>query len=168
MNTFFKSQVSYSPLTWMMHNRKLNNKINRLHERYLHVTYDDSLSSFEELLERYNSVSVHNRNIQCLAVELYKVFKGICPDIMKDVFPLSPSSNYDIRSRRTFTTRSVKTVYCGTESLSYLTPNDWELISNNIELLENFPKFKKVMKYCKPDACPCWLCRLHILQVGFV
>ena len=98
MNTFFKSQVSYSPLTWMMHNRKLNNKINRLHERYLHVTYDDSLSSFEELLERYNSVSVHNRNIQCLAVELCKVFNGICPDIMKDVFPLSPSSNYDIRS----------------------------------------------------------------------
>ena len=45
------------------------------------------------------------------------------PNTVKDVFPLSTSSNYDIRSRRTFTTRSVKTVYYGTDSLSYLAQN---------------------------------------------
>ena len=89
MNALFKLQFSYSPLTCMMHSRKVNNKISRLHERCLRVTYDDGLSSFEELLERDNSVSVHNRNIQCLAIELYKVFNDICPDIMKDVFPLT-------------------------------------------------------------------------------
>ena len=90
MNALFKSQFSYSPLTWMMYSRKLNNKITRLHERCLRcmLTYD-GLSSFEELLERDNSASVHNRNIQCLAIELYKVFNDICPDIMKDVFPLT-------------------------------------------------------------------------------
>ena len=77
MNAFFKSQFSYSPSTWMMHSRKLNNKINRLHQRCLRVTYNDVLSSFEELLERDNSVSVHNRNVQCLAIELYKAFNGI-------------------------------------------------------------------------------------------
>ena len=145
MNAFFKSQFSYSPLTWMMHSRKLNNKINRLHERFLRVTYNDVLSSFEELLERDNPVSVHNENIQCLAIELCKVFNDIYPDIMKDVFRLSTSSNYDIRSRRTFTTRSVKIVYYGTESLSYLTPKVWELIPNNIKSLENLPKFKKAI-----------------------
>ena len=58
MNTFFKSQFSYSPLTWMMHSRKFNNKINRLHKRCLRITYNDSLSSFEELLERDNCFSV--------------------------------------------------------------------------------------------------------------
>ena len=93
-----------------MHSRKLNHKINQLQERCLRITYDDRQSSFKELLERDNTVSVHNRNIQCLAIELYKVLNGICPDVMKDVFLLSRSSNYDIRSRRTFTTRSVKTV----------------------------------------------------------
>ena len=113
MNVLFKSHFSYSPLTWMMHSRKPNNKINRLHERCLRVTYNDVLSSFGELLERDYSVSVHNRNIQCLAIELYKIFNGIYSDIMNDVFPLSASSNYDIRSRHTFTTRSVKK--CTTE-----------------------------------------------------
>ena len=163
MNTF-----SYSPLTWMMHSRKLNSKINRLHERCLRVTYNDGLCSFEELLERDSSVSVHNRNIQCLAVELYKVFMDICPDIMKDIFPLSTSSNYDITSRRTFTTRLVKTVYYETESLSYLAPKVWELILSNIKSLENLPKFKKATKNWKPDVCPRRLCRPYIPQVGFV
>ena len=145
------------------YSRKLNNKINRLHERYLRVTYNDGLSSFEELLERDNSVSVYNRNIQCLAIE-YKVFNGICPDIMKDVFPISTSSNYDIRSRRTFTTRSVKTVHYGTES--YLAPKVWELIPKNIKSFENLPKIKKAIKNWKPDVCRSRLCRLYI--VGFV
>ena len=121
------------------------------------------LSSFEELPERDNSVSVHNRNIpcqsielytvsmdnkniQCLAIELYKVFNYISPDIMKYVFSLSTSSNYSIRSRRTFTIRSVKTVYYRTESLSYLAPKVWKLIPNKIKSLENLPKFKKAIK----------------------
>ena len=106
--------------------------------------------------------------MQCLAIELGKVFNGICPDIMKDVFPLSTSSNYDIRSRRIFTTRSVKTVYYRTESLSYLAPKVWELIPNNIKSLENLPKFKKAIKNWKLDVCPCRFCRLYIPQVGFV
>ena len=110
MNAFFKSSFSYSPLTWMMHSRKLNNKINRLHEICLRITYNDVLSSFEELLERYNSVSVHNGNIQRLAFELYYLFNSICPDIMKDVYPLRTSSNSDVRSKLTFSTRSIKTV----------------------------------------------------------
>ena len=35
MNAFFSSQFGYCPLVWMLHNRRYNNKINRLHERIL-------------------------------------------------------------------------------------------------------------------------------------
>ena len=129
-----------------MHSWKLNNKINRLHERCLQVTNNDGLSSFEELLKRDNSTSVHNRNIQCLAIELYKAFSGISPDIMQNVFFLSTSSNQDIRNTRTFTTRSVKTMHYGAEPLSYLAPKVVGLIPNNINSFENLPKFKKTIK----------------------
>ena len=55
----------------MMQSRKLkNNKIGRWHEPCFRVTFND-LSSSDELLEGGNSASVHNRNIQCLATELY-------------------------------------------------------------------------------------------------
>ena len=88
MNAFFNAEFSYCPLTWMFHSRKLNNKINRIHEKCLRIVYNDNTSSYKELLEIDNSVSVHHRNIQIFATELYKIVNGLSSDIMKDVFPL--------------------------------------------------------------------------------
>ena len=86
MNALFKAQFNYCPIVWMFHSRSLNNKINRLHERCLRIIYNDKRSSFEELLVKDNSVSVHHNNIHTLAIEMYKVVNGISPEIMNDVF----------------------------------------------------------------------------------
>ena len=168
MNAFFKAQFNYCPLVWMLHSRLLNNKINRLHERCLRVVYNNNQNTFEELLELDNSVSTHYKNLQCLAIELYKIFNGISPDIMKDVFPLNTSSTYDIRNREIFYTRPVKSVYHGTESLSYLAPKIWELVPESIKSAESLSVFKIRIKKWKPENCPCRLCRSYIPQVGFV
>ena len=37
MKAFINSQFGYCPLVWMNHNRKINNRINRIHERALRV-----------------------------------------------------------------------------------------------------------------------------------
>ena len=47
---FFMIQFSYFPLIWMFQSTKLNNKINKLHERCLRIVYSDNTSSFQELL----------------------------------------------------------------------------------------------------------------------
>ena len=39
INSFFKSQFEYCPLTWMFHSRTLNNRINDLNYRALRLTY---------------------------------------------------------------------------------------------------------------------------------
>ena len=71
MNAFFTSQFSYCPLVWMYRGRTNNNKMNRLHDRYLRIVYNDKQSSFNELLEKDDSVSIHMRNIQILATKIY-------------------------------------------------------------------------------------------------
>ena len=83
MNAFFKAQFNYCPLVWMLHSRLLNNK----HERCLGVVYNNNQNTFEELLELDNSVSIHYKNLQCLAIELYKIFNGISLDIIKMFSP---------------------------------------------------------------------------------
>ena len=92
MNAFFNSQFRYCPLIWMFQSRLINNKINKLHERCLRIVHSDNQSTFEELLEKDNTVSVHQRNLQFLAAELYKVLNGLSPDLMKNVFPLNDDS----------------------------------------------------------------------------
>ena len=80
MKAYIASQFGYCPLVWMFHSRSLNNKINSLHERALRITYGDRSSSFENLLKKDNSVSIHHRNIQALATEMFKVENNIAPE----------------------------------------------------------------------------------------
>ena len=82
MKTFIESQFNYHPIIWMFHSRTLNNKINRLHERALRIVYSDYKSSFCELLEKDKSFSIHHKNIQSLAIEIYKFFHNLSPCIM--------------------------------------------------------------------------------------
>ena len=74
INTFFSLQFNYRPLIWTGHNRTYNNKINRLSENCLCLIYNDKCSSFEELLVKDKSVSIHHKNINALAIEMFKVY----------------------------------------------------------------------------------------------
>ena len=57
----------------MFHNRYINHKINKLYERALRIVYNDHFSSFEEFFFNDKSVTVHQRNLQILATEMYKI-----------------------------------------------------------------------------------------------
>ena len=96
----------------MLHSRNLNNKINRIHERALRLVYQNNLS-FSVLLDLDNSVTVHQKNLQVLVTEIYKVKNGIAPEIMKDIFELqNPSYNLRLTCNQ-FRRENIKTVYYG-------------------------------------------------------
>ena len=44
--------------------------------------YCDHSSNFQELLQRDNSVTIHQKNIQALAIMMYKVVNNIAPTIV--------------------------------------------------------------------------------------
>ena len=92
MKIFIESQFNYCPLIWMFHSRTLNNKINRLHERALRIVYRNDALTFKELLELDNSVTIHERNLQRLATEMFKVKKQLCPEPIQKLFPLQMAS----------------------------------------------------------------------------
>ena len=86
MNSFFNAQFNYCPLIWMLHSRSNNNKIKHLHERCLRLIYNDKRSSYDELLINNGAVSIHHRNIQRLAAEMFKVKNKISPGIIGDIY----------------------------------------------------------------------------------
>ena len=87
MKLFVEAQFEYCPLVWMFHSREVNRKINHLHERSLCIVYRDYNSSFNDLLKKDKSVSIHDRNFQGLAVELFRVKENLSNAIMSYIFP---------------------------------------------------------------------------------
>lgn len=73
---FIKYQFEYWPLIWMFHSRALNNKnnkINSINDRAIRITFNESKSTFEELLNQDNYVSIHHRKLHVLAIKMFQI-----------------------------------------------------------------------------------------------
>ena len=98
MIPFIISQFNYFPLIWMIHKRGLNHKINHIHEWALCIIYDDYSSSFEDLLNEDKSATIHQRNLQKLAIEIFKVKIGIAPLVVNEIFTFAENNTYNLGS----------------------------------------------------------------------
>ena len=165
METFILSHFGYCPLVWMFHNRKLNRRINKLHERALRIVYNDYESPFRKLLDASNSFTIHERNIQTLAIELYKVVKNLAPQIMHLIFQIELNPRYP--RQNIFKTSSVKTTNWGTETLAHLGPKIWSIIPTDLKKL-SLSEFSKKIRKWKPINCPCNLCKHFEPNIGYL
>ena len=168
MNSFFTAQFGYCPLVWMFCSRTINNKINKLHERCLRLIYNDKSSTYQKLITCDRSVTIHQRNIQILALEMFKVLNNLTPEVMNVVFPLKTPLNYELRRPREFYTRPIRTVHYGTESIGFLAPKIWDTVPDNIKESSTIIEFKRKIKGWIPTNCPCRLCRTFIPNLGFI
>ena len=94
-----KSHFSYCPLIWMFSSRRSHNLINRIHGRSLRIVYNDTSSTFQELLQRNRSVSIHNKNIQTLTTEVFKVVTFVL-QIMKTFFDFRETDTTSENSKK--------------------------------------------------------------------
>ena len=84
---------------------------------------------------------------------MFKVKNNVAPEIMKELFA-PKMSPYDLRNIDSFKRRRVNTVWHGTESVSYLDPEIWDLAPNEIKESESLNACKFKIKKWVPVACP--------------
>ena len=130
----------------MCHSCENNNKINRLRERCLIIIYNDKRSSFNALLEKDGSVSIHERNIKTLATEMVKVSKNLAPPQIHGIFRLKDQPQYNLRYNSLFSRPLVKSVYKGTESLLFLGPKVWYKLPDIYKDIPALNSFEIVLK----------------------
>ena len=82
-----KSQFNYCPLVWMFCPKQSNNLINRVHERGLRLTYRNKTNKeFQQILWEKDEPTVHQKILQALMTEVYKIVSGIATRIMSSLF----------------------------------------------------------------------------------
>ena len=84
---------------------------------------------------------------------------------MNDIFKLRAENPRHVFK---FSRSMLKSVYHETESVSYLGPKVWDILTEKLKNIENVEHFKKEIKTWKPDNCPCRLCKVYIESVGFL
>ena len=119
MKAFIEFEFAYCPLVWMFCGRSSNNCNNHLYERALRIVYNDHSSTFQDLLLKDNSVSIHHRNIFLLAIELYKAKNNLSSQLMLELLQRE-EVNYNICSLKDFSLGSANTSSYGLNSLRYL------------------------------------------------
>ena len=161
MNVCFSFQFASFPLVWMLHNGTLKSRIDKLQERVLRLVHNNNSSSFYELLQKDNSFTIYHRKIQKLALEMYRDKHHIAPKIMCILFH-EANVPYYLRQEVSFRSWNVKTVLYDTETLSYLETKIWNLVPFDIGDCVTEQIFPQKIKKCKPNRCPCRLCKIYI------
>ena len=168
MSSYVTSKFNYCPLVWMIHNRKLNKKINKIHETAFRIVYGDYKTSFTELLKIDKSVTIHQKILQHLLIKIYKFGKGIWPTLMNEIFQFFENHVYEFRSGVLILIRNSRTVFFGTESIINLGTNLWNMAPVNRKSSESLNIFKSKIKCWTLNHCPCGICKTYIGRVDFV
>ena len=161
------SQFQYCQLAWMFHSRHLNDKINKIHERALRIAYKDYVSSFDILLERDKSVTIHTKNLQTLMTKIFKTQNSMDLPFMNEIFR-ERENMYNLRNNNEFVIPWIKTVNFGSESIRYRGPQLCFSLLQDIRNTESLSLFKSKIKKWHGDECFCRLCRPFIPNVGFL
>ena len=159
MNSFFASQFNYCLWSGRV------NKITRLHEGCLRITYSDSGSSFEDLqikmeVSQYMSKLSSSSRQKCLKYQKTSVL------IVKEIFE-KRNNAYNLRKPSEFFRLRVNSVFHGQESISHLGPHIWDTVTVEMKNLTTISAFKREVKKWKLVNSSYRLCKSYNHEVGF-
>ena len=83
---------------------------------------------------------------------------------MNRVFKRNSDGLYNLRQILQFSRFLVKSVYHGTENISYLGPKIWDILPDDYKTIHNLDTFKIKFKKWKPENCPCRLCKAYYID----
>ena len=152
-NTFIMSLFNYCPLVWMFCSKTAHALINKTHYRALKARFSNFTDSFQELLARSNSTTIHLRNISLLLCEVFKSQKKLGPEILHNIFE-TKQLPYKLRSGDLLEIPN----YAYIDSFDFRATMTWNEIPNVVKSVETISEFKiKLDEITIP--CRCNNCR---------
>ena len=135
--------LTYCLLTWHFCEASDRRKLERIQERGLRAVFKDKHSSYEKLLAKAGIPSLYNRQLQDIAIFMYKVKHKLLPLRLCNLFQLDSGAYYS--RKREFGQPRFSLVTYGKHSLRYLGPKLWNDLIPRIRNLSSLKQFKCVI-----------------------
>ena len=134
----------------------------------MRIVHNDYSYTFEDLPNKNKSVTIHQRNLQQLATEIFEVKIEIAPITMNEIFTFVKNNTYDLRSGMYLSRVNVHSTQYDMESISNLGAKIWNLAPVHMKDLKLISTFKNQIKKWIPKDCPSLLCKVYVAQVHFL
>ena len=131
------------------------------------VNHRDYNATFSELLSKDKSVTIHQRNLELLATEIFKTKNELNLKIMEEILNFQ-DVNYNLRNNTSLKKGNLKIVYYGTESLTNLGAKILNLPPNEYKELKSLSTFKPRISNEVTDECPCTMCKNYVANIVFI
>ena len=141
--------------TW----KTLINKIFKVHHRTQQVVYDDEFNKlYDELLELNNALSIHQRHLRYLAIEVFKSIMHLNPQFMWSYFEEKPMP-YNLRDGSKLVLPKTKSSRFGINSLQFRGSFLWNNLPVSLKNCQSLNEFKRELKNLGNIHCTYLVCR---------
>ena len=151
----------------MFCSKKTNTMINKIYERALRIVLNDHISDFETMLRNINDITIHHRNVQSLMIELFKIKNNLAPPVMDSMLS-KRTICYNFRNLQEFYSKRKRTVFYGFETKSYRAPQLRTILPDEFKQRKTITLFKCDVREWICNECPCRLCKVFVLNLGFL
>ena len=122
------------------------------------VLYDDTDSTYEELLTKSKLPTLKIRRIRTIAIETFKIVNKTSPLYLHDLITIK-QSKYSFRYHNTASTPSTRTTRYGIKTFKYFAAKTWNELPNHFRLANSFKQFKNLINSWNGSSCHCNACR---------
>ena len=131
--------------------------IEKIQERALRFVLRDQVSSYDVLLEKagYESFRIHA--VKLLLVEMFKIFNGLSPEYLSDIFEKSDNP-YCMRDKNKLIQPLKRTTTYGLRSFEYYGSHVWNMLPVHFKSCESISEFKNSIKRWSGPKCSCSMC----------
>lgn len=152
------SNFNFCPLIWHFCSKANIDKLEKVHFRALKFIYQDFNSTYEALLERAGTCTLHLSRLRNLATETFKIVYGMSPTYLNDLVSLKATS-YNFRYTNLLEVPRSTTVRFGQNSFHFQAAKLWNSLPEEARKIADFSTFKSFIRGWSGAQCRCALCR---------
>ena len=129
----------------------------KIHKRTLQIVYDVYDESYENLLNRSDDISINQKHLRYLAIEVYKFLPKLNLGFMWNFFARNHTP-YNLRRGDLLLLPPDKSIRYGVNSLAFWASLLWNNLPPQVKVNQTLEELKNRIKNLRSIHCTCTVC----------